>query len=82
MGIVDNKTKIISIAAVSGGGKTTITERLKHKFKNSKALYFDNYTFDNSPADICKWIDDGANYDEWVLTPLIHDIEQLIQNNT
>ncbi|MGA5676241.1 hypothetical protein ACPCHR_00550 [Bacillus bombysepticus] len=79
---MDNKTKIISIAAVSGGGKTTITERLKHKFKNSKALYFDSYTFDKSPADICKWIDDGANYDEWVLTPLIHDIEQLIQNNT
>ena len=36
MGIVDNKTKIISIAAVSGGGKTTITERLKHKFKTQK----------------------------------------------
>lgn len=82
MVIVNNKTKIISIAAVSGGGKTTITERLKHKFKNSKALYFDSYTFDNTPADICKWIDDGANYDEWLLTPLIHDIEQLIQNNT
>ncbi|MDR2996175.1 MAG: hypothetical protein LBV11_20615, partial [Bacillus cereus] len=79
---MENKTKVISIAAVSGGGKTTITERLTHELKNSKALYFDSYTFDNGPADICKWIDDGANYDEWVLTPLIHDIEQLIQNKS
>lgn len=81
MGIVDKKTKIISIAAVSGGGKTTITERLTHELKNSKALYFDSYTFDNCPADICKWIEDGANYDEWVLTPLINDIQHLLQNS-
>ncbi|MEK4742615.1 MULTISPECIES: hypothetical protein [unclassified Bacillus (in: firmicutes)] len=79
MGIVNKKTKIISIAAVSGGGKTTITESLAHELKNSKALYFDRYKFDNSPVDICKWIDDGANYDEWVLTPLINDIQHFIQ---
>ncbi len=81
VGIVDKKTKIISIAAVSGGGKTTITERLTHELKNLKALYFDSYIFDNCPADICKWIEDGANYDEWVLTPLINDIQHLLQNS-
>lgn len=37
---MDNKTKIISIAAVSGGGKTTITERLTHELKNSKSSIF------------------------------------------
>nr|WP_242257065.1 hypothetical protein [Bacillus cereus group sp. BfR-BA-01379] len=73
------KTKVITIAAVSGGGKTTVTERLTNELENSKALYFDSYNFDNCPADICKWIDDGANYDEWVLTPLIHDIQHLIR---
>ncbi|MFA2809504.1 hypothetical protein [Bacillus mycoides] len=77
---MNKKTKIISIAAVSGGGKTTITESLAHELKNSKALYFDRHKFDNCPADICKWIDDGANYDEWVLTPLIHDIQHLIRD--
>ncbi|HDR7671646.1 Uncharacterized protein BCZB5J_03101 [Bacillus cereus] len=76
---MNKKTKIITVAAVSGGGKTTVTERLTHKLMNSKALYFDSYDFDNCPADICKWIDDGANYDEWVLTPLIHDIQHLIR---
>ncbi|OOR16641.1 hypothetical protein [Bacillus cereus] len=72
---MNKKTKVISIAAVSGGGKTTITESLTHELTNSKALYFDSYKFDNCPADICKWID------EWVLTPLITDIQHLLQNS-
>ncbi|HDR4733952.1 TPA: hypothetical protein QCR36_002823 [Bacillus cereus] len=75
---MNKKTKIITIAAVSGGGKTTVTENLTQKLTNSKALYFDSYHFKNCPTDICKWIDEGANYDEWVLTPLIHDIQHLI----
>lgn len=79
--MMNKKTKIITIAAVSGGGKTTVTEGLTHKLMNSKALYFDSYTFDNCPADICKWIDDGANYNEWVLTPLIKDIQHLIRDS-
>lgn len=82
MGIVNKKTKIISIAAVLGGGKTTITESLAHELKNSKDLYFDRYKFDNCPVDICKWIDDGANYDEWVLTPLMNDIQRSIQDSS
>ncbi|HHK5535764.1 TPA: hypothetical protein ACQUHH_006042 [Bacillus mobilis] len=78
---MNNKTKIITIAAVSGGGKTTVTEKLTQKLTNSKALYFDTYYFKNCPSDICKWIDGGANYDEWVLTPLIHDIQDLIRDS-
>ncbi|MCH4566152.1 hypothetical protein [Bacillus sp. ES1-5] len=79
---MNKKMKIITVAAVSGGGKTTVTERLSQKLTNSKALYFDSYNFDNGPADICKWIDDGANYDEWVLTPLINDIQRSIQDSS
>ncbi len=43
-----NKQKpfIVAIAAVSGGGKTTMTTRLNDFLTNSKALYFDNYEFD------------------------------------
>lgn len=79
--IMSKKPKIIVIGAVSGGGKTTITERLAHELQNSKVLYFDSYKFNNCPADICKWIDDGADYDEWVLTPLITDIQYLLHNS-
>ena len=39
---MNKKTKIITIAAVSGGGKTTVTENLTQKLTNSKALYIDS----------------------------------------
>ncbi|MDA2383542.1 hypothetical protein PDN41_17555 [Bacillus cereus] len=78
---MNRKPKIISIAAVSGGGKTTITNQLINKLSNSKALYFDNYEFNESPNDICKWVNEGADYNEWILTPLITDVQFLLNSN-
>ncbi|UOQ44880.1 hypothetical protein MUN89_02695 [Halobacillus salinarum] len=68
---------VIAIAAVSGGGKTTIASCLKGKLPNSKTIYFDDYDFDG-PKDIIKWIDNGCNPDDWDLSPLIRDIKQLL----
>lgn len=73
----EKKPLIIAIAAVSGGGKTTISTHLNERLKNSKILLFDDYDFDG-PDDIIDWIDNGANYDEWNLAPLIKDIEALL----
>ncbi|MBS4196744.1 hypothetical protein KHA97_16965 [Bacillus sp. FJAT-49870] len=73
---------IISIAAISGGGKTTITNELQKRLDNSKALYFDDYEFEESPADICKWVEDGADYNEWNLEPLVTDIQLVLDDNT
>lgn len=42
------KTVVIAIAAVSGGGKSTITTHLNKKLHTSKALFFDDYEFDAS----------------------------------
>ncbi|MDQ0430312.1 uridine kinase [Planomicrobium stackebrandtii] len=69
---------VISIASVSGGGKTTIVNRLTQQFGNSKALYFDDYDFEG-PDDILKWVDDGANSSEWNLTPLLKDLKSLLE---
>ncbi|MEN2465632.1 hypothetical protein [Ornithinibacillus sp. JPR2-1] len=68
---------VIAIAAVSGGGKTTVTSELKGKLHNSKALFFDEYDFDG-PDDFVGWIENGSNPDEWDLTPLIRDIRRLL----
>ncbi|WP_100407688.1 nucleoside/nucleotide kinase family protein [Bacillus solitudinis] len=68
---------VIAIAAVSGGGKTTITTDLRGKLQNSKTLFFDDYDF-NGPDDIIEWIDNGGNPDEWDLSPLIKDIKKLL----
>lgn len=68
---------VIAIAAVSGGGKTTISTHLNERLQNSKILFFDDYDFDG-PDDIIDWIDNGANYDEWNLAPLMSDLEVLL----
>lgn len=72
------KPFVVAIAAVSGGGKTTVTKRLTDTLSNSKALYFDDYEFDDEPDDICEWVERGADLNEWNLSPLIHDLELLI----
>lgn len=80
---MNGKPHVISIAAVSGGGKTTITSQLNAALNNSKALYFDDYEFVNCPDDICEWVHRGADYNEWHLTPLIEDIKRhLFNKNT
>jgi uridine kinase len=72
---------IITIAAVSGGGKTTLTNALTERFSNSKALFFDDYNFDG-PSNLCDWTERGSDYNEWDLTPLANDLCSLINNPT
>ncbi|WP_375140494.1 hypothetical protein [Cohnella herbarum] len=74
------KPTIISISSVSGGGKTTITNLLKEKLVSATALYFDDYDFEESPNDICDWVDRGANYNEWNLSPFTRDVISLLEN--
>ncbi|WP_096435658.1 hypothetical protein [Alteribacter populi] len=73
----EKRPLVISISAVSGGGKTTIATHLNEKLHNSKLLFFDDYNFEG-PDDILDWVDNGANYDEWDLTPIIKDLEELL----
>ncbi|ENQ3105273.1 AAA family ATPase [Bacillus cereus] len=74
------RPKIISIAAVSGGGKTTITKKLSHKLKNSKELFFDDYDFEDSPEDLINWVKEGSDYNQWNLEPMLSDIDYLINS--
>lgn len=75
---IEQKPYVIAIAAVSGGGKTTIVKHLKDKLSSSQVLYFDDYEFDDCTDVICNWLENGANYDEWILKPLIDDLELLL----
>ncbi|OBZ09051.1 hypothetical protein A8L34_23175 [Bacillus sp. FJAT-27264] len=76
----NKKPLVISIAAVSGGGKTTMVKELNNKLVNSNVLYFDNYDFDG-PDDICEWIENGANVNDWILTPLVSDLKILLSEH-
>ena len=73
-------TKIISIASISGGGKTTIMNALKNAFPKSVSLHFDSYNFDEN-INYSQWIENGGNYNDWDLTLLKDDIERLIENS-
>ncbi len=66
--------KIISVAAVTAGGKTTVVHELKKRLPNSRSLHFDDYTFDGEVDNFYQWVLDGANYHVWNLSPLEDDI--------
>ena len=66
--------KIIAIAAVTAGGKTTIINAIKQQLKNVKSLHFDDYSFEGEVDDFYAWVMQGADYNVWDLSPLIKDI--------
>ena len=81
MGVLKMKKAIvISIAAVSGGGKTTVINELKKRLPLSKAVYFDDYDFKECPDNFYQWVQNGADYNAWNLEILAKDIELLLNN--
>ncbi|KIL51481.1 hypothetical protein KP77_09930 [Jeotgalibacillus alimentarius] len=69
-------TIVISIAAVSGGGKTTLTNGLLQSLSDSAALYFDEIDFQKAPDNLTAWVDAGGDLNEWGMEPLIEKIEK------
>jgi uridine kinase len=78
----NKKPFVLAISAVSGGGKTTMITQLNECLPNSKALYFDDYEFDECPDDICEWVERGADSNEWDLSPLINDLQKLLSDTS
>lgn len=68
--------KIISVAAVTAGGKTTVVNEVKKKIPKTASLHFDDYSFDGEPEDFCKWAGEDY-YNVWDLSPLKSDIEKI-----
>ena len=68
---------IVSLSAIAGGGKTTVTNLLTGLLNNTAILSFDSYKGDLLGCDYCEWSERGADYNEWHLEPLINDIEKL-----
>lgn len=66
--------KIIAIAAVSAGGKTTIVNELKKQIANTRSLHFDDYSFEGEVDDFYEWTKQGADYSVWDLSPLVDDV--------
>lgn len=71
---------VISIAAVSGGGKTTVVKHLSANLERTRVLYFDDYDL-HGPEDILTWVDAGADYNEWDMTPFVRDFNRLLKED-
>ena len=69
--------KIISIAAVTAGGKTTLVNELKKHLKNVRSLHFDDYTFHGEVDNFYEWVMQGADYNVYDLSPFINDIREI-----
>ncbi|MCP3031574.1 hypothetical protein LF817_09450 [Halobacillus sp. A1] len=72
------KTKVIAIGAVSGGGKTSVSKELNKELPSSHALFFDDYSFEGAPDDLVKWVQQGPDYNQWNVEPLLIDIQSLL----
>ncbi len=66
--------KVVAIAAVTAGGKTTVVHEIKKRLPRTAALYFDDYSFDGEVENFYQWVLDGADYQVWDLSPLEKDI--------
>lgn len=67
---------VIAIASVSGGGKTSAVQQLAQHLPNAAAFFFDDYDFEG-PDDPVLWLEQGADCNEWNLTPLLKDLEDV-----
>ena len=65
---------VVSVSAVSGGGKTTIVDLLKQNLSPCSVLYFDDYDFSGTPDNLVEWAAQGADFNLWDLEPLKRDI--------
>lgn len=68
---------VIAISSVSGGGKTTLVRRTADLLKGV-ALFFDDYaSVSEYPPDIRKWIERGADVNEWETPQFAQDLAAL-----
>ena len=80
MDVQDQKADIfvIGISAVSGGGKTAVAQKVSEILLGAVTIFFDDYDFDTvHPESYPKWLEEGANYNDWKTPKLSADLRKL-----
>ena len=69
---------ITGISSPSGGGKTAVAVRVSELLPDAVTISFDDYDFDTvHPASFRRWLEEGANYNEWKSPKLKDDLTKL-----
>lgn len=72
--------KIISIAAVTAGGKTTVVNKLKEKLNNEYTLHFDDYLFEGENGEVDMIFYDITEDDKKLIEIALSKIENNFDN--
>ena len=70
------KPIVIAVAAIAGGGKTTLVLEAA-KALDAAVLMFDDY-FRDYPVDMAKWLQDGADLSTWKSPQLASELRKLV----
>lgn len=71
--------KVMAIAAVTAGGKTTAVNEITRRLPNARSLHFDAYRFEGEVDDFYRWVQNGVDYNVWNLAPLENDIIKIME---
>lgn len=72
-------TYIIAVAGPSGSGKTALVNAVAKALNDAATLFYDRYEkATKAPAhDLVKWVEEGANFDEFAAPVLSKDLDKL-----
>ena len=70
---------LVAVSAPVGGGKTSLVQGLASRMADATAIYFDSYeALTEQPIEsIQRWMRDGADIDEFVITDLPEHLDRL-----
>ena len=72
-----SSTFVITIAEHSGAGKSTVIEKLVSQLGNANSLSLDEYAASSMYPSTAKWIQEGADPNEFQTPHFVNDIAEL-----
>lgn len=70
---------VIAVAGPIGSGKSSLVKALVHQLQDAATLSFDHYEgiTRKAPHELVQWMQDGANFDRFIIPGLADDLEKL-----
>lgn len=70
---------VIAVAGPVGSGKSSLVREVISQLDDAATLYFDHYEdiTRKAPHELVQWIQDGADFDQFIIPGLARDLEKL-----